>query len=184
MTAIRLIPPPGVQAGDIVGPSSGTVYTLGADRMLDLTHRGDILAFLGAGWDVARGALDQILLQLAGSITGVSAPIATANAIVASGGALSGAVDLGSAALVGVRIPGSIDGATKITFQVNYEGSTFSNFYDGDGNEYAITVAADRAVKIPLGDFMGAKAIKLRLGTAAAPVNATAARTLLLSLRP
>jgi hypothetical protein len=181
MTPIILRAPLDVRSGPVSGPVSGTSYTLDADRLISVPHVADAIALIGAGWAAPQGLPRELT---AGTITGTSAPVTIANAVIAATDSLSDAIDLGAAALVGVILPANLGDATKITFEVSYDGDTFADLYDSDGNEYVVTVAADRAVKIPLGDLMSAKAIKLRLGTAAIPVPAASDLTLLLSLRP
>lgn len=97
---------------------------------------------------------------------------------VTSGQSLSGAVDLSVARLVGIATPASIDSATMLSFQSSYDGSTYNNVYDSAGIEKIVTVSASRRVILSPADFYGIRYIKVRLGTAASPVSATADRVL------
>lgn len=117
-------------------------------------------------------------------IMAVSAPVSTATATVANGNSLSAAVDFGTAVLVGIQTPAAIDSATSLTFQVSYDGTTFANFYDSTGNEVTLTVSTSRSVQVSYIDFVGVRAIKLRLGTSGSPVTATADRVFTLAKRP
>ena len=65
-----------------------------------------------------------------------------------------------------------------LTFQVSVDGTTFFNLYDDSGAEVSVSTAANRAVYIPAAYFWGMRFLKVRSGTAAAPVNQGAARTL------
>jgi len=115
----------------------------------------------------------------------VGAAIVSTTAVVASGQSLSAAVSLALGRPAGVQLPANIDSATKLSFQVSYDGgSTYDNFYDAYGNEYSVTVAASRSVPLEVKDFIGATHLKVRLGLAAAAVTATADRTIILALLP
>lgn len=73
--------------------------------------------------------------------------------------------------------------AANITFQTSYDGVNWANLYDALGSEYTVTVGAitaDRSVIIPFADFVGVRYLKIRSGTAAAPVNQTNAPNIVL----
>jgi hypothetical protein len=84
--------------------------------------------------------------------------------------------------LVGLFTPAAIDG-TAFTFQVSMDGTTFYNLYNSLG-EVNYTMAASRAIAIDPIDFSGWRFLKLRLGTAGSPNNATANRIVGCILRP
>jgi hypothetical protein len=113
-----------------------------------------------------------------------NAQVATVTATVANTANLSGAIDLGAGSLVGIQTPSNIDSAAALTFQVSYDAVTFANFYDNTGSEYTLTVSASRSVIVPYADFIGVRAVKVRLGTAGSPVTATADRVFMLAKRP
>ena len=104
-------------------------------------------------------------------------------AVIASGGSLSPAVNLQGLHLCGIRMPAGWD-AADITFQVSYDdGATFRDLYDVSG-EVSIPVAANRHVVLELARFVGIGGwIKVRSGTAGAPVNQTANRSVELVTR-
>ena len=101
---------------------------------------------------------------------------------IVSGQSLSAALDLGYQRAVRVGIP-AVWTAANLTFQVSTDGNTFKDLYDATGAEYTVTVAANRAVILPLTDFAGIRFLKVRSGTAGAPVAqaATAALDLIIN---
>lgn len=105
-----------------------------------------------------------------------------ASVTIANNASLSGAVELGSARLVGIEMPGAWTTA-GITFQVSSDGTNFSDLYD-DSTERTYAVAASRYVAVPLDKWTGIRHIKVRSGTAGSPVNQGAARVIKLSLLP
>lgn len=98
---------------------------------------------------------------------------------IASGAALSGAIDLGEGRAVFVQLPAAWT-AANLSFQVSADGVTWADLYDRDGQEYVAQAAAGRAILLPITDFVGIRHLKIRSGAAAAPVNQGAARTLTL----
>ncbi len=109
------------------------------------------------------------------------AQIATATATIASGTSLSSAADLGTGRLVGIILPSAWTTA-GITFQGSADGSTYFDLYD-DGIERAIasgSVAASRFIALPIADWLMVRSVKLRSGSAAAPVNQPADRLITL----
>lgn len=59
---------------------------------------------------------------------------------------------------------------------------TFRPLYDQNGNEYVVTVSADKTFVVTPADTIGFGFMKIRSGTAASPVNQAAERTLTLFL--
>jgi hypothetical protein len=110
------------------------------------------------------------------------------NIIIPSGASISTALEFSgnfaSQLPCGIQLPSAIDSATSLTYQVSYDGVTYTNFYDGTGTEYTTTVSTSRSVLLNPADFYGVRCIKVRLGTSASPVTATADRTLILGVRP
>jgi len=100
-------------------------------------------------------------------------------------GGPSVAVDLDGLFPLGIQMPSAWT-AGAITFQGSHDGATFYNLYDDSGNEHSVTVAASRFVGFEAAGAQALRAplqIKLRSGTAAAPVNQAASRTLYLIVR-
>tara|TARA_R110000823_G_scaffold10557_1_gene36771 strand:+ start:1183 stop:1548 length:366 start_codon:yes stop_codon:yes gene_type:complete len=87
--------------------------------------------------------------------------------------------DLGTSRLSRIVMPASWTTA-NLTVQTSYDGLTGNDLYDSSGDEYVITAAASRAIKVPLIDFISERFIKLRSGTTGSPVNQAADRTLYL----
>lgn len=129
-------------------------------------------------------ALDQTTPGTTNAVSVANQQITTASVTVSNGQSLSSAVDLGSALLAGIQTPSAMDSATSLTFQVSYDATTYANFYDSSGTEYTVTVSTSRSVLLPAADFIGVRAIKVRLGTSGSPVTATADRTFTIAKRP
>ncbi len=111
---------------------------------------------------------------------------ATATATIADGQSLSGEVDLGGHALVGLVIPSGWQTATSITFQVaSATGGTFVNLYDDAGNEVTVTVAASRGVGCDAvaGALAPWRFIKVRSGTSGSAVAQAGGDTITLVLK-
>ncbi len=108
---------------------------------------------------------------------------------IVTGTSLSGEVNVGDKAIVGIQMPAGWD-AAGITFQAltrqtaaNPPVSTFGLVQDAGGTEIAITTpAADEYVAISPLLLVGLGRIKVRSGTAGAAVNQTATRDFFLVL--
>lgn len=104
-------------------------------------------------------------------------------ALIASGAALSGALNLGGLRLVGLAVPATVTGST-LTFQVSVDGgTTWVNMFDKGGNEIAIAIGASRLVVLDPADFAGVQWLKVRSGTSGTPVNQGQDTTFQLVLR-
>lgn len=111
----------------------------------------------------------------------------TKDVVIPNGGSLSEEVDLEGAMLAAIVMPASPDWtAADLTLQAApaSEG-TFQNVYDDDGVEVKIAAAADRVIVVTSAMVALAtlRYLKFRSGTAAAPVNQGAARTITLILK-
>lgn len=106
---------------------------------------------------------------------------------IASGAALSsqttgtygtshGGINMAGLTLVALDMP-AVWTAADITFQESSDGVTYRNVFNADGTEFKITLPLANQ-KIPLADLdtAGWRFIKVRSGTAAAPVNQGAER--------
>jgi hypothetical protein len=109
-------------------------------------------------------------------------------AVIAAGQALSPEVDLGGyGVLVGVLVPTNWTTA-GITFQCSVDGGvTFGEVMDVSGAAIAISSLAGGtiayAIALDPARFRGIRAVKVRSGTQAAPVNQTNQVTLQLVVR-
>lgn len=97
---------------------------------------------------------------------------------------LSGEAEIGAAKMIAFEIPTSF-GATTLTFQgkssstglesVNNPAEVWRDIYDDAGTEFSITVAPNRMVSIGTAAKVSVlrpfRYIRIRCGTAAAPVN-------------
>jgi len=99
-------------------------------------------------------------------------------ATIANGAALSGAVDLKGRQIIGLITPAGWTSAA-VTFSVSYDGSTYVDLFDKDG-EVSLTdstvIGADRMVALDPVRLLGARYVKVRSGTAASPTNQGAER--------
>ena len=112
----------------------------------------------------------------------VSQALETLTATIENGGSLSGAVDLGGRKLVAIVMPSGWD-AASLTFQASPDGVTYYNVYDS-ATERSLTVDSSRFLHVDMEDWLGVRFLKLRSGTAATPVDQTAARTFTLIVQP
>lgn len=96
---------------------------------------------------------------------------------------LSAAVDLQNFAPVALIMPAAWQTAV-ITAQASMDDVTYNNVYDDAGNERSLTVAVDRYITLSSSDLLACRYLKLRSGTAATPVDQTAARTITLVVKP
>lgn len=105
---------------------------------------------------------------------------------IASAASLSGAINLGGRAPVGILMPAAWT-AASLTFQASLDGVTFGNVYAPDPTgvqaevEHATDV--DRWVTLFPDQFAGARYLKVRSGTAGTPANQGAERILTVVLR-
>lgn len=108
----------------------------------------------------------------------------SADATIANGESLSGAIDLGGLRLFAIRIPSAWTTA-NLTFQGSIDGgATYNDLKDQDGVEITAVVSAvsDMIILDPV-LFSAIPLLKIRSGTSASAVNQGGARTLTLVLR-
>jgi hypothetical protein len=117
------------------------------------------------------------------AVQGAARRSATATIIGGDATGLSGAVELGAARLARITMPQSWTPA-DLTFAVSDDGEVFADLYDADGAEYSIKAAASRSIILPLSDPLSAQFIKVRSGTAGAPIQQGADAALTLVLVP
>lgn len=114
--------------------------------------------------------------------------MSTLTTTIANGTSLSPAIDLSQFANIGLPILWGISTpdtwtAADWTFQVSLDGGvTYENLYDGQGNEYSMTVSASRYILIDPAVFKGIVLFKIRSGSLALPVNQAADRILKLNI--
>lgn len=99
---------------------------------------------------------------------------------IANGTALSVGTNIKGTSLVALLMPAGWD-AAALTFRASQDGTNWSNLYDENGAELTLQVAAGRAIRVPPSLLRGWDYIMLRSGTAAVPVNQTAARSITLT---
>ena len=92
----------------------------------------------------------------------------------ADGESLSGASAALRGRLVGVITPSGWD-TQAMTFQVSHDGTNYTNLYN-EGTEYSIAgVVASAYNRVDAAMFFGARAVKVRSGTAGTPANQSGA---------
>ena len=140
---------------------------------------------------VSRDAGQTVLLHDNGDgsytpYTALTGGTTTKDVIVANGAAgLSAEVDLEGYTLAAIQMPATWV-AANITFQAaTASGGTFQDVYDDSDLEVTVVAVQGHCVTVDAAALkLGAlRHIKLRSGTAAAPVNQTADRTLTLILK-
>jgi len=106
---------------------------------------------------------------------------------IAAGQSLSAQINIGTKSLVGLVLPGNWSAAAGgISFQVSIDGgATWGELTTQAGAAYAIgfTAAGAAYIAIDPATLRGIQSLKIRSGTAAAPVNQTNAVTLQLVTR-
>lgn len=122
------------------------------------------------------------------------ASVGTIGVQIPANQALSGGIDLGANSLVAIEVPSTWAGGAVITFQakgagINDEESDpedWNDVYDDAGTEVSVTVASNRVVVIGTvtkAAIGAVRYLRIRSGTAAAPVNQNPARNLRLLVK-
>lgn len=105
---------------------------------------------------------------------------------IAAAASLSGGVNISprgtESSLVEIVMP-AVWTAANLTFQTSNDGVTYQDYYAADGTEVTVIAAAARNIGIAAVDFAGAGWLKVRSGTALAPVVQGAARVITLITR-
>lgn len=99
----------------------------------------------------------------------------TYTATIANGESVSGIIHLQAQRLFALQMPAAWT-TGKLTFQGSYDGNTFYNVYDEDGNELEVEAAAQRFIILDPAKFIGLQRLKIRSGTSGVAVNQGAAR--------
>ncbi len=102
---------------------------------------------------------------------------------ILNGTSLSAAIALGTKGLCGIAMPAGWD-AAGLSFQASVDGGTTWLEMQSVSAAIAYTAAANQYVAIDPALWRGVNMIKVRSGTAGAPVNQTADRVLGLVVRP
>lgn len=99
-----------------------------------------------------------------------------------TGNTITSAIDLGAQRLFAILIPAGWTGA-GLSFQASVDGAAWADLYNGSGELViaAGAIGASRAVLVDPAAFFGIRYLKIRSGTAAAPVAQAAARALVLA---
>lgn len=97
---------------------------------------------------------------------------------IKSGQSLSDQIDLGGLRMFRLNMPAAWTAAV-LTFSVSDDGgATWQNLCDISGNEITAQAAAAKSICLDPALMASVKLLKLRSGTAAAPVNQAADRTI------
>lgn len=119
---------------------------------------------------------------LLGTLTTRSGEGGSQPAAIAINASLSDAVDLGAMRLQRINMPAAWD-AAGLTFQASVDGAAFLDLHD-KGGEVSVPAAAGRSIVVDQAAFRGVRYLRVRSGTAAAPVAQLAARALTLVTVP
>lgn len=107
----------------------------------------------------------------------------TVPATIASGTSLSSAIDLGGLRVFSIAMPSAWT-AASLSFQCSVDGGTsWFNLYDQSGTEVTAAAAASTCITLTPSQFAPIQYLRIRSGTAAAPVAQAADRQLQLVLR-
>jgi hypothetical protein len=110
----------------------------------------------------------------------------TANAVIANGASLSGAVHIDRRLVTGILMPADWTTASLTFTGAAAKGGTHGVLKDSDGNELTVSAADDIFIALTSAemDILSApNEIKVRSGTSSAAVNQGAERTLTLVLK-
>jgi hypothetical protein len=100
-----------------------------------------------------------------------------ASVVIANGDTVSSAAFMKNGVAGAIQLPAALTG-TALTFQVSYDGVTYTALYGTDGNAVSYTVAASRVIPLNKEVFAAFPFIKLVSGSAEG-----AARTLTIFIR-
>lgn len=116
------------------------------------------------------------------ALKSIAPTTSTVDASIANGASLSTAIDLEGSSVIAIQMPAAWD-AANLTFQGSHDGTTYADLYDSSG-EFAVTAAASRFIVVDPIKLLSARFLKVRSGTTGVPVNQTAARTIVLVVKP
>lgn len=109
--------------------------------------------------------------------------ITLVQATIASGAALSDAIDIGTGELVAIVMPAGWT-AASITFAATVDDTNYLSVNDAAGSEVAVTSpAADKHILLSFAGIKGLGKTKLRSGTVGVPVNQAAERVITLVIK-
>jgi hypothetical protein len=99
---------------------------------------------------------------------------------ILNGQSLSSAASIGHGDFVGIDMP-AVWTPADLTFQGSFDGVNFQDVYNADGTVFTVKAAAARFINLP-SRFAATPWIKIRSGTAIAPVNQVEAPSVTLTL--
>lgn len=109
--------------------------------------------------------------------------LASESAVIASGASISPSVNLGGLRLFGLVLPAAFT-AASLTFQVSFDnGVSWMNMYDASGSEVCVTASTSRYIALDPSLYSAVCMIRLRSGTASAPVAQAQDTSITLVLR-
>lgn len=103
---------------------------------------------------------------------------------ILAGQSLSGAVDLSTQCLIGLSMPSTWSTAAVITFAGSVDGVTFNPIYYQGGEFIISEAAASRQITIDPTALLPWRYVKIRSGTASAPVNRSQDNVITLLTKP
>jgi hypothetical protein len=105
------------------------------------------------------------------------------SAAIPAGQSQSGTVELHNNAVTSLHMPAAWTGTVVTLLGAPTGKGPFQPVFDAAGVELAVTVAAGRAVVLDASATRGLRFLRLRAGTAAAPINQSTRRVVQLMLR-
>jgi hypothetical protein len=96
-------------------------------------------------------------------------PVNTLTAVIEAGQSLSASVDAASGGVIQLTTPSAWTPA-NLTFQVSVDGTDYDDLYTVQGQELMIGCEPDRAIAVNASEWPALRFLKLRSGTADAPV--------------
>lgn len=109
-------------------------------------------------------------------------PAEIVTALINSGTSITSDINTAGLMAMGVSIPSEWDAANLTVLVSSDLGATYQPMYDGNGNEYTITAAANEYILLDPSVFGVIRYFQFRSGTAGTPINQTANRSLIIHL--
>jgi hypothetical protein len=103
-------------------------------------------------------------------------PVRVLTATIANAASLSDAVPVNGQDVVGIVTPAAMTGGGNITFQGSHDGVTFNNIFTTSAELSIGAIAASQYYALSPDLLKGLVAIKVRTGTAGAPIVQAAQR--------
>ena len=107
--------------------------------------------------------------------------------VIEAGESLSDGIDCSSGEIVRITMPSTPWGGGNLTFQISSDGNGYNDLYDARGNEITLTKPKKEGAAVIVLNEEFTKAVvwlKIRSGTAAAPVVQQERQQFAIAVRP